>query len=65
MVAFLLGYSLLERSQVLQLGVLYAREIVELVEVMYVCPAQFFCCKDKNRVAGFGLGLWVCWDLGA
>lgn len=47
----------------LQLGVLYVREIVELVKVMYV-SCTVFCCKDKNRVAGFGLGLWVCWDLG-
>lgn len=67
MVALLLGYTLLEGSQVLELGVLYAREIVELVKAIYVCPAQFFVARifvdKKNCVAGFGLGLWVCWDL--
>lgn len=48
MVALLLGYTLLEGSQVLQFGVLYAREIVELVKVMYVCPAQFFVARIKT-----------------
>lgn len=65
MVALLLGYTLLQGSQVFKLEVLYAREIVELVKVMYVSCTVFCCKEDKNRVAGFGLGLWVCWDLGA
>lgn len=48
MVVLLLGYTLLEGSQVLQFGVLYAREIVELVIVMYVCPAQVFVARIRT-----------------